>query len=180
MKRLDARYDWLMGSWGQRSYGLVDAGNGCNPSPAVVGAVAWVSEGGCSFFAKVLSCCYEWTFKTMWGNAYRLGLNKCWCLTLSASTNFRSKWKVASKRTWNLCHCISQTQFWIPWSIFTPRLRGVCLCMFDSNLTQTDSHEIFRKVQGGPEQIYKVLVTVGQSHKMWFHNDKRWGRVYCA
>ncbi|XP_056237625.1 uncharacterized protein si:dkey-256h2.1 [Seriola aureovittata] len=53
IKRLDARYDWLMGRWGQRSYQLIDAGNGCDPSPSVAGAVAWVSEGSCSFFTKV-------------------------------------------------------------------------------------------------------------------------------
>ncbi|XP_071388895.1 uncharacterized protein [Centroberyx affinis] len=55
VKRLDARYDWLMGRWGQRSYRLVDAGDGCDPSPSVAGAVAWVSEGRCSFFTKVQS-----------------------------------------------------------------------------------------------------------------------------
>ncbi|KAI9999847.1 hypothetical protein NQD34_011690 [Periophthalmus magnuspinnatus] len=53
VKRLDARYDWLMEHWGQRSYSLVDAGDGCAPSPSVKGAVAWVSEEGCSFFTKV-------------------------------------------------------------------------------------------------------------------------------
>ncbi|XP_071326608.1 uncharacterized protein [Trachinotus anak] len=53
IKRLDARYDWLMTRWGQRSYQLIDAGNGCDPSPSVAGAVAWVSEGSCSFFTKV-------------------------------------------------------------------------------------------------------------------------------
>lgn len=53
IKRLDARYDWLMGHWGQRSYQLIDAGDGCDPSPLVAGSVAWVSEGGCSFFIKV-------------------------------------------------------------------------------------------------------------------------------
>ncbi|XP_030013151.1 uncharacterized protein LOC115435096 isoform X2 [Sphaeramia orbicularis] len=55
IKRLDARYDWLIGRWGQGSYKLIDAGNGCNPSPTVAGAVAWVSEDGCSFFTKVQS-----------------------------------------------------------------------------------------------------------------------------
>ncbi|KAG7216467.1 hypothetical protein INR49_001953 [Caranx melampygus] len=55
IKRLDARYDWLMAGWGQRSYQLVDAGNGCDPSPSVAGGVAWVSEGSCSFFTKVQS-----------------------------------------------------------------------------------------------------------------------------
>nr|XP_019958974.1 PREDICTED: uncharacterized protein LOC109639771 [Paralichthys olivaceus] len=55
IKRLDARYDWLMGHWDQRSYRLTDAGNGCDPSSSVAGAVAWVSEGGCSFFTKVQS-----------------------------------------------------------------------------------------------------------------------------
>lgn len=53
VKRLNARYDWLMGHWGQRSYRLADAGDGCEPSPGVEGAVAWVSEGGCSYFTKV-------------------------------------------------------------------------------------------------------------------------------
>lgn len=52
-KRLDARYDWLMGHWGQKSFNLVGAGDGCKPSPAVAGAVAWLSEGNCSFFTKV-------------------------------------------------------------------------------------------------------------------------------
>uniref|UniRef100_UPI003AAB2C9B uncharacterized protein isoform X1 n=1 Tax=Centroberyx gerrardi TaxID=166262 RepID=UPI003AAB2C9B len=55
VKRLDAKYDWLMGRWGQKSYRLVDAGDGCDPSPSVAGAVAWVSEGRCSFFTKVQS-----------------------------------------------------------------------------------------------------------------------------
>lgn len=55
IKRLDARYDWLMGRWGQGSYRLMGAGNGCDPSPDVAGAVAWVSEDGCSFFTKVQS-----------------------------------------------------------------------------------------------------------------------------
>ncbi|KAF7661228.1 hypothetical protein LDENG_00266700 [Lucifuga dentata] len=55
VKRLDARYDWIMAHWGQGSYQLVDAGDGCSPSPLVVGAVAWVSEGNCSFFTKVQS-----------------------------------------------------------------------------------------------------------------------------
>ncbi|XP_056158024.1 uncharacterized protein LOC130133585 [Lampris incognitus] len=53
VKRLDARYDWLMGRWAQRSYELIDAGDGCKPSFSVAGAVAWVSEGTCSFFTKV-------------------------------------------------------------------------------------------------------------------------------
>ncbi|KAK2845044.1 hypothetical protein Q5P01_011703 [Channa striata] len=55
VKRLDARYDWLMGRWDQRSYQLIDAGDGCDPSPSAAGAVAWVSEGNCSFFTKVQS-----------------------------------------------------------------------------------------------------------------------------
>ncbi|TKS82579.1 hypothetical protein D9C73_016688 [Collichthys lucidus] len=53
IKRLDARYDWLMGHWTQSLYELRDAGDGCDPSPSVSGAVAWVSEGNCSFFTKV-------------------------------------------------------------------------------------------------------------------------------
>ncbi|XP_070691172.1 uncharacterized protein [Pempheris klunzingeri] len=53
IKRLDARYDWLSTRWTQRSYELMDAGDGCDPSPSVAGAVAWVSEGNCSFFTKV-------------------------------------------------------------------------------------------------------------------------------
>uniref|UniRef100_W5MYS9 Si:dkey-256h2.1 n=1 Tax=Lepisosteus oculatus TaxID=7918 RepID=W5MYS9_LEPOC len=52
-KRLDARYDWLMGHWSRQSYELVDAADGCNVSSEVKGAVAWVSEGDCSFFTKV-------------------------------------------------------------------------------------------------------------------------------
>ncbi|XP_035529090.1 LOW QUALITY PROTEIN: uncharacterized protein si:dkey-256h2.1 [Morone saxatilis] len=55
IKRLDARYDWLMARWSQKSYRLMDAGDGCHPSPLVEGAVAWVSEGNCSFFTKVQS-----------------------------------------------------------------------------------------------------------------------------
>lgn len=55
VKRLDARYDWLRKRWGQRSYRLVEAGDGCAPSAGVEGAVAWVSPGGCSFFTKVQS-----------------------------------------------------------------------------------------------------------------------------
>ncbi|XP_070823210.1 uncharacterized protein [Chaetodon trifascialis] len=53
IKRLDARYDWLGTRWGQRSYQLMDAGDGCEPSASLAGAVAWVSEGNCSFFTKV-------------------------------------------------------------------------------------------------------------------------------
>ncbi|XP_061574538.1 uncharacterized protein si:dkey-256h2.1 isoform X2 [Cololabis saira] len=53
VKRLDARYDWLMARWGSNSQRLVDAGDGCKPWPAVAGAVAWVSDGNCSFFTKV-------------------------------------------------------------------------------------------------------------------------------
>lgn len=54
VKRLDARYDWLT-RWTQTSYQLMDAGDGCEASPSMVGAVAWVSEGNCSFFTKVQS-----------------------------------------------------------------------------------------------------------------------------
>ncbi|XP_039972563.1 uncharacterized protein si:dkey-256h2.1 [Xiphias gladius] len=53
VKRLDARYDWLTARWGPTPYQLTEAGNGCDPSPSVAGAVAWVSEGSCSFFTKV-------------------------------------------------------------------------------------------------------------------------------
>ncbi|XP_054637343.1 uncharacterized protein si:dkey-256h2.1 isoform X2 [Dunckerocampus dactyliophorus] len=53
VKRLDARYDWLMGRWGQWWYQLKDAGDGCEPSPSVAGSVAWLSEGNCSFFTKI-------------------------------------------------------------------------------------------------------------------------------
>ncbi|XP_015256286.1 PREDICTED: uncharacterized protein LOC107101757 isoform X2 [Cyprinodon variegatus] len=55
IKRLDARYDWLMGRWSTKTYQLADAGDGCEPSPSLGGAVAWVSEGNCSFFTKVHS-----------------------------------------------------------------------------------------------------------------------------
>ncbi|KAI4811806.1 hypothetical protein KUCAC02_014678 [Chaenocephalus aceratus] len=55
VKRLDARYDWLSMRWDHRTYLLTDAGDGCEPSPSVGGALAWVSEGGCSFFTKVQS-----------------------------------------------------------------------------------------------------------------------------
>ncbi|CAL8287985.1 unnamed protein product [Merluccius merluccius] len=54
VKRLDARYDWL-DKWGQRSYHLVAAGDGCESSVEVAGRVAWVSDGNCSFFTKVQS-----------------------------------------------------------------------------------------------------------------------------
>ncbi|XP_038566528.1 uncharacterized protein si:dkey-256h2.1 [Micropterus salmoides] len=53
IKRLDARYDWLTTRWDQTSYEMIDAGDGCDPSPSVTGAVVWVSEGNCSFFTKV-------------------------------------------------------------------------------------------------------------------------------
>ncbi|TKS82557.1 hypothetical protein D9C73_016666 [Collichthys lucidus] len=53
IKRLDARYKLLKKRWEQSSYQLVDAGDGCDPSPSVTGAVAWVSEGNCSFFTKM-------------------------------------------------------------------------------------------------------------------------------
>lgn len=52
IKRLDARYDWLP-RWGQQTYQLMDAGDGCESSPSIEGAVAWLSEGSCSFFDKV-------------------------------------------------------------------------------------------------------------------------------
>ncbi|XP_017284069.1 uncharacterized protein si:dkey-256h2.1 isoform X2 [Kryptolebias marmoratus] len=55
VKRLDARYDWLMERWSSNSSRLVGAGDGCEPSASVGGAVAWVSEGNCSFFTKVQS-----------------------------------------------------------------------------------------------------------------------------
>lgn len=53
VKRLNARYDWLNGRWERAQYVLVGAGDGCEPFPAAAGAVAWVSESGCSFFTKV-------------------------------------------------------------------------------------------------------------------------------
>uniref|UniRef100_H3C439 Si:dkey-256h2.1 n=1 Tax=Tetraodon nigroviridis TaxID=99883 RepID=H3C439_TETNG len=53
-KRLNARYDWLKTQWSRKSCQLVEAGDGCGPAPpSVAGAVAWVSEGNCSFFTKV-------------------------------------------------------------------------------------------------------------------------------
>ncbi|XP_012731467.2 uncharacterized protein si:dkey-256h2.1 isoform X2 [Fundulus heteroclitus] len=55
VKRLDARYDWLMARWSNNLYQLADVGDGCEPSPSLGGAVAWVSEGNCSFFTKVQS-----------------------------------------------------------------------------------------------------------------------------
>lgn len=53
VKRLNARYDWLAARGEPRSYQLLGAGDGCEPSPSVAGALAWVSEGNCSFFTKV-------------------------------------------------------------------------------------------------------------------------------
>ncbi|XP_075266555.1 LOW QUALITY PROTEIN: uncharacterized protein LOC115396397 [Salarias fasciatus] len=53
VKRLDARYDWLTARWPQTAFRLMAAGDGCQASPSVSGAVAWVSEGGCSFFKKI-------------------------------------------------------------------------------------------------------------------------------
>ncbi|XP_077950753.1 uncharacterized protein LOC120810644 isoform X2 [Gasterosteus aculeatus] len=55
VKRLNARYDWLAARGEPRSYQLLGAGDGCEPSPSVAGALAWVSEGNCSFFTKVQS-----------------------------------------------------------------------------------------------------------------------------
>uniref|UniRef100_W5LR72 Si:dkey-256h2.1 n=1 Tax=Astyanax mexicanus TaxID=7994 RepID=W5LR72_ASTMX len=52
-KRLNARYDWLNGRWDPKPYVLAEAGDGCKPVPEVAGVVAWVSEGGCSFFTKI-------------------------------------------------------------------------------------------------------------------------------
>eukprot|EP00066_Takifugu_rubripes_P014169 XP_011603435.1 PREDICTED: uncharacterized protein LOC101063950 [Takifugu rubripes] len=52
-KRLDARYDWLTTRWSPKSYQLLAAGDGCSHVPSVAGAVAWLSEGNCSFFTKV-------------------------------------------------------------------------------------------------------------------------------
>lgn len=54
VKRLDARYDWLTGRWDKTRYELKDAGDGCEPWPSLGGAVAWLSEGNCSFFTKVI------------------------------------------------------------------------------------------------------------------------------
>ncbi|XP_049585613.1 uncharacterized protein si:dkey-256h2.1 [Syngnathus scovelli] len=53
VKRLDARYDWLSARWAKMRYKLKDAGDGCEPLSSVEGAVAWLSEGNCSFFTKV-------------------------------------------------------------------------------------------------------------------------------
>nr|XP_005999526.1 PREDICTED: uncharacterized protein LOC102348151 [Latimeria chalumnae] len=54
VKRLDARYDWLMKYWSLDTYLVKDAGDGCKTVPEVKGAVAWVSEeGNCSYFVKV-------------------------------------------------------------------------------------------------------------------------------
>ncbi|KAL1258688.1 hypothetical protein QQF64_009265 [Cirrhinus molitorella] len=52
-KRLKARHDWLNGRWGTDPYRLLDAGDGCKPVTSVKGAVAFISEGGCSFFTKI-------------------------------------------------------------------------------------------------------------------------------
>ncbi|KAG5271644.1 hypothetical protein AALO_G00182310 [Alosa alosa] len=52
-KRLNARYDWLNGHWDQKPYRLRDGGDGCSPASSVAGAVAWVTDSGCSFFTKV-------------------------------------------------------------------------------------------------------------------------------
>ncbi|XP_063054306.1 uncharacterized protein si:dkey-256h2.1 [Engraulis encrasicolus] len=53
VKSLNARYDWLMGHWGDKMYRLQDGGDGCKPMASVAGAVAWVVEEGCSFFTKL-------------------------------------------------------------------------------------------------------------------------------
>lgn len=52
-KRLNARYDWLNSRWGADPYRLLDAGDGCKPDASIKGAVAWISEGGCSVFTKI-------------------------------------------------------------------------------------------------------------------------------
>ncbi|NP_001373269.1 uncharacterized protein LOC337520 precursor [Danio rerio] len=52
-KRLNARYDWLYAHWSTDPYRLLDVGDGCAPVASLKGAVAWVSEGGCSFFTKI-------------------------------------------------------------------------------------------------------------------------------
>lgn len=66
-KRLNARYDWLTTRWSQKSYQLFPAGDGCSHVPSVAGAVAWLSEGNCSFFTKVCSCVHP---------------NSCWNIQL--------------------------------------------------------------------------------------------------
>lgn len=66
-KRLNARYDWLTTRWSQKSYQLLAAGDGCSHVPSVAGAVAWLSEGNCSFFTKVCSCVHP---------------NSCWNIQL--------------------------------------------------------------------------------------------------
>ncbi|KAI8509901.1 hypothetical protein Bbelb_123290 [Branchiostoma belcheri] len=54
LKRLDARYDWLMGAFPGASTRLADGGDGCAGAPAVGNSIAWVSAAGnCSFFTKV-------------------------------------------------------------------------------------------------------------------------------
>ncbi|XP_078454085.1 uncharacterized protein LOC144720862 [Lampetra planeri] len=62
VKRLDARYDWLTGSWTDQPLRLVDGGDGCGrrrrsgrgDDDGLAGAVAWVSAAGkCSYFTKV-------------------------------------------------------------------------------------------------------------------------------
>lgn len=58
-KRLNARYDWLNGHWDQKPYRLKDGGDGCSPNSSVAGAVAWVTDSGCSFFTKVCNNMYN-------------------------------------------------------------------------------------------------------------------------
>ncbi|MEQ2197203.1 hypothetical protein XENOCAPTIV_025300 [Xenoophorus captivus] len=48
IKRLDARYDWLMGRWSAKTYQLADAGDGCKPSPSLGGAVQSMAKSNAS------------------------------------------------------------------------------------------------------------------------------------
>lgn len=56
LKRIDARYDWLPSpvKFGNKTLPLVFAEDGCQENSLVAGAIALVSDVGCSFYTKIL------------------------------------------------------------------------------------------------------------------------------
>ena len=56
LKRIDARYDWLPSpaKFGNKTLPLVFAEDGCDKDPRVAGAIALVSDVGCTFYKKVI------------------------------------------------------------------------------------------------------------------------------